>query len=325
MHSQKEIAFQAGVSLATVDRVQHGRAGVRAATRARVEAAMRELDRQAELHALDGKRLALDVIIEAPARFSSAVRDAFEAELEGLRPASLRLRFHMAERFEQADILALLRQIRRRGTHGIVAKLPDVEAVQREVARCAREGIPVVSFVTDLAVDGRAAYIGMDNAVAGQMAAYLVSKAGGTGVVLASLSSRGFAGEVARVAAFEQALIGRDVIVVAGGMGRAAETARLVRDAVAGREVTAVYSAGGANEAILSALPRQPQVFVGHDLDRDNRALLADGRIDFVIHHDLRADARSACQHILKAHRLLPKDYAIAQGAVQLATPFNMG
>ncbi|MDA8747379.1 LacI family DNA-binding transcriptional regulator [Litoreibacter sp.] len=324
MHSQKEIAFQAGVSLATVDRVQHARAGVRAATKARVEAAMRELDRQADRHALDGKRLALDVIIEAPARFSTAVCDAFEAELEGLRPASLRLRFHLVERFETADLLALLRQIRRRGTHGIIAKLPDTALVHAEMTRCQKARIPLVSFVTDLNVSGRAAYIGMDNVAAGRIAAYLVGKAGGAETVLVSLSSRGFAGEVERVRAFEAALADRRVIVVAGGMGRPEETKRLVREAAAGHKISAVYSAGGANEAILAALPMRPDLYVGHDLDRDNRALLVEGRIDFVIHHDLRVDARHACQHILKAHRLLPQDYAIAGSAIQLATPFNM-
>ncbi len=324
MHSQKEIAFQAGVSLATVDRVQHGRAGVRAVTRRRVEAAMRELDRQAEAHALDGKRLALDVIVEAPERFSSAVRDAFEAELEALRPASLRLRFHMAERFEEQDLLALLRMIRRRGTQGIVAKLPDRQAVVASVARCRDAGIAVVSLVTDLPAARPLAYIGMDNGAAGRMAAFLVSKGCRDGAVLASLSSDGFVGEAARVAAFRAALPQRDVIVVAGGMGRAGETERLVRDAVAGRSVGAVYSAGGANGAILAALAARPEVFVGHDLDRDNRLLLAEGRIDFVIHHDLRADARAACHHIMKAQRLLPPDFAIAGARIQLATPFNI-
>ena len=253
------------------------------------------------------------------------MRDAFEAELEGLRPASLRLRFHMAEQFEPGEARGLLQRFRRRGTHGIVAKLPEEPAVQAEIARCVKSRIPVVTMVTDVSVPGREAYIGMDNAAAGRIAAYLVSKAGREGLVLASLSSRSFAGELDRIEAFQAALSGREVLVVEGGMGRTHQTERLVRDAVSARAVTAVYSASGANEAILAALSAAPELFVGHDLDRDNRRLLAQGRIDFVIHHDLRADARHACQHILKAHRLLPPDYDIAGSAIQLATPFNVG
>ena len=80
MHSLKDIAFQAGVSLATVDRVIHERPGVKANTRRRVQAAIRELDRQAASNASDGRRIAVDIILEAPRRFSTAVRAAFEAE-----------------------------------------------------------------------------------------------------------------------------------------------------------------------------------------------------------------------------------------------------
>lgn len=82
-HSSKEIAFQSGLSLATVDWVLHGRSGVRTSTVQRVQAAIRELDAQAATSVLDGQRLAIDVVIEAPERFSSAVKDAFEAELAG--------------------------------------------------------------------------------------------------------------------------------------------------------------------------------------------------------------------------------------------------
>ena len=41
---------------------------------------------------------------------------------------------------------------------------------------------------------------------------------------------------------------------------------------------------------------------LGHDLDADNLALLRAARISAVLHHDLRSDARSACQHIMRAH-----------------------
>src|SRR5690606_3213155 len=76
----KEIAHQAGLSLATVDRVLHGRAHVRDATRDRVRAAVDELERQYALTSLTGTRITLDVVMQAPDRFSSAVRAAFEAE-----------------------------------------------------------------------------------------------------------------------------------------------------------------------------------------------------------------------------------------------------
>ena len=80
----KEIAFQAGVSLATVDRVLHGRKGVRSVTRARVEAAIAALEAQYGAGQMVAGRLGLDVVMEAPRRFSDAVRKAFDAELAAL-------------------------------------------------------------------------------------------------------------------------------------------------------------------------------------------------------------------------------------------------
>ena len=56
-HAMKEIALQAGVSLATVDRVLHQRPGVRASTRRRVEQAQAELRRQQQQVGLRGRRL----------------------------------------------------------------------------------------------------------------------------------------------------------------------------------------------------------------------------------------------------------------------------
>ena len=54
-HRVTDIAAQAGLSRATVDRVLHGRAGVRAATVAEVEQAIAELDRQRAQVRLSGR------------------------------------------------------------------------------------------------------------------------------------------------------------------------------------------------------------------------------------------------------------------------------
>ena len=55
--------------------------------------------------------------------------------------------------------------------------------------------------------------------------------------------------------------------------------------------INAVYSIGGGNRAILEAFDsvgRRCEVFIGHDVDRDNRELLNAQRIAAVLHHDLR-------------------------------------
>ena len=91
----REIARQAGVSEATVDRVLNARGGVRPSTARSVRQAIADLDRQHTQVRLTGRTFLVDVVMQAPARFTTAVRAALEGELPSLRPAVFRARFHL--------------------------------------------------------------------------------------------------------------------------------------------------------------------------------------------------------------------------------------
>ncbi len=66
------------------------------------------------------------------------------------------------------------------------------------------------------------------------------------------------------------------------------------------------------------------RVFVAHDLDADNRALLAGRRIGFVLHHDLRTDARSAFRAIMSREASARRAVPALLSAVEIITPYNM-
>jgi LacI family transcriptional regulator len=95
-----------------------------------------------------------------------------------------------------------------------------------------------------------------------------------------------------------------------------------------GPAIAAVYSIGGGNKATVAAFAergRACRVFVGHDLDDDNRALLRDGAISAELHHDLAHDMRRACQIVMQAHHALAGESAPAgASAVQVITPHNI-
>lgn len=329
----KEIAFQAGLGLATVDRVLHGRPGVRPATQARVAAALSELERQFADARLSGRRLGIDVVMEAPRRFSRAVQAAFEHELPAMRPAAISARFHLAERMEPEDLAATLGALRRRGSHGVVLKARNTPRSADLARGLMAAGIPVVTLVTDLPAPARLAYVGIDNAIAGANAAYLLGRMTppGQGRILVSLSSAAFAGEEERARGFAGVMArdfpGLEAVTVAEGGGVNQSTHDLCLAALeADPGIDRVYSIGGANRAILRAFDdaaRPCRAFVAHDLDATNRALLAAGRVSFVIHHDLRQDVRAACQWVLRHHRMLPADLDIAPSRMMLLTPFD--
>ena len=75
-HRVVDIAAQAGLSRATVDRVLHGREGVRPETVAQVNRAIDELERQREQVHLSGRTIILDLVMQTPERFAVAARDA---------------------------------------------------------------------------------------------------------------------------------------------------------------------------------------------------------------------------------------------------------
>lgn len=332
-HKVREIAQQSGLSPATVDRVLHGRPGVRAATVAEVERAVEELDRQASQLRLVGRTFLLDLVMQAPVRFSTAVRQALEAELPSLRPAVVRSRFHLREEADVGAMVATLRDVRRRRSHGVVLKAPDHPDVAAEVATLADAGVPVVTLVTDVPRSRRLAYVGIDNAAAGRTAAYLVAQgAPGSGAVLVTLSRSDFRGEEQRVSAFVDALRdlspARRVVDLTDTDGLDPTTGTGVRAALADHpDLDAVYSVGGGNRATLEAFAdagRAPRVFVAHDLDADNTELLRTRRVHYALHHDLRADTRRACRLLLQHHGALPGAPTSVPSQVQVVTPFNL-
>ncbi|WP_089103760.1 LacI family DNA-binding transcriptional regulator [Streptomyces hyaluromycini] len=330
----REIARQAGLSTATVDRVLNQRGNVRESTVREVQEAIKDLDRQQAQVRIGGRTFMIDIVMQTPQRFSTAVREALEAELPSLHPAVVRSRFHFRETCPPAELIGTLDKIAKRGSQGVILKAPDVPEVGAAVGRLVAAGIPVVTLVTDLPHSARLAYVGIDNRAAGATAAYLLEQWLGDrpGNVLTTVSRGSFRGEEEREMGFRSAMRiaapRRSLVEVTDSDGLDATQYELVLDALKHDEdIVAVYSVGGGNQATLEAfdaLGRDCAVFVAHDLDHDNTRLLRERRLSAVLHHDLRQDMRRACQIIMRAHKALPEDGPALPSATQVVTPFNM-
>ncbi len=330
----KEIARQAGLGTATVDRVLNDRAHVSPQTKLRVESAMEELKAQEAQLAARGRRLFFDFVVEAPSRFSREVKAAAEAILPQIGTAVCRPRFLMQDVMEEEEVVAALRRIMKRGSQGVCLKARDTEKIREAVKMLADARIPVVTLVTDIAGPDRLAYVGLDNAGAGRTAAYLISRTLGDaqGMVLATRSHERFLGEEEREFAFVETLArerpGLQVLAVQGGSGVDFGTSRRLTKFIGDiRDLRAVYSMGGGNRSILSTLEHNgllPEVYVAHDLDRENRELILDRRLDFVLHHDLQLDIRNAFNAFLAYHRLSDDLLEKPISTVQVLTPENI-
>lgn len=329
----REIAAQAGLSEATVDRVLHGRGGVRESTIREVRQAISDLDRQRSQVRLGGRTFMVDVIVQAPPRFSAAIRAALEAELPGLRPAVIRARFHLLDRPWVSNVVSMLERVGRSRSHGVILKAPDVPEI---VAAVRRIGVPLVTLVTDLPTSPRIAYVGIDNRAAGATAAYLIQQwlADRAGDVLVVRGHGSFHGEDERETGFRAEMrchdSDRHLLEVVDAEDRADAVRAGIREVLADnpsvRAIYSLYAGAGGNAAVVAAFAAQRRgydVFVAHDLDEENTALLRERKLSAVLHHDLRTDLRRACHAILQAQGALPGPVRTNPSAVQVITPHN--
>jgi LacI family transcriptional regulator len=330
----KEIARQAGLGTATIDRVLNNRAHVSAQTKARVAAAITEVEGHEAQLAARGRRMFFDFVIEAPTRFSKEVRAATEQVAAGISTAVCRTRFTVQDVMTETEVITALHRIAKRGSQGVCLKTRDLPAIRAAVESLAALGIPVVTLVTDIQTDARMAYVGLDNQSAGRTAAYLIAQRlpDRHGTVLATRSNDRFLGEEDREAAFTHALAhlcpNLVVSALAGGSGLDFETAHLLaksKDRL--DDICAVYSMGGGNRTILQFLDHnrlRPDIYVAHDLDQDNRALIQDNHLNFVLHHDLHTDMRNVFATFLHHHKLRLDPPTNLISNVQVITPHNI-
>ena len=115
-HRVEDIASQAELSKATVDRVLHGRPRSERTCGSSGRSRPCSISTASETQLRLGARtVVLDVIVQAPQRFSTAYREAVEAQLGSVRPAAVRARFRFAEHADAEAAVAALDQVGARG------------------------------------------------------------------------------------------------------------------------------------------------------------------------------------------------------------------
>ena len=330
----KEIAAQAGLGTATIDRALNNRANVSPQTHARVQKALEELKSQETLLSANGRRLFFDFIVEAPKRFSNEIKRAVEVAIPEIGNAVCRSRFTSNEFMSDDDIISILKRVQLRGSHGVCIKTRNTPRIRDAINTVCQSGIPVITLVTDLNGTDRIAYVGLDNVGAGETAAYLIEQTLGNQrkTILTTQSNEYFLGEANRESAFDTKLKSNtpkiNVIKIKGGGGLDRPTKSLVYDAISNlQSIDGVYSMGGGNKSILSALEElnfKPKIFIAHDLDTDNRDLLLKRKITFVLHHNLKNDLKQVFYTFLSNIGLYPPQPNIIASNIDVVTPLNL-
>jgi LacI family transcriptional regulator len=314
-----DLAREAGVSTATVDRVINGRHGVRDRTKGRVLAVARRLGYIGDIAepalSRPGRAETFDFVLPAGANtYMDELADALAAG-DGADPA-IATRVHRIEGFRPEILARGLAEIGRRSA-GIGVVAIDHPLVRETIRELTGAGLAVVTLASDIQTVDRFDYIGIDNRAAGRLAGFLMGRfltgclaeAGPAevGLLAGSLQYRG---HQEREMGFRHVLAEEfpqlTVVAVREDQDDTEhayrETGALLRDYPGLR---GVYNAGAGNRGLSRALEESGRardvVAIGHELTPFTRKSLISGTMDAVIDQDARAEAVAAIRALALA------------------------
>lgn len=303
-----DVAREAGVSLATVDRVLNGRPGVRPVTAEKVDRAIAALGFKRDLSAsLLARARSLSVTFLLPDggnEFMQALRAAVSRlshEAAGDRMALQVVQFHA---FDPVALARALDALERRSCDCAVVVASGHRAVEEAVAAATRRGIVVMTLVSDLPRSTRRHFIGIDNVAAGRTAASLMGRflpmGGKVALIAGSLAltdhrdrKEGFVGLMAEefpavtcIGPFE-------------GHDERAETATLATGLFAAHpDLAGIYNLGAGNAGLIAALEDSGRAgrvrVIAHELSDTTRRGLGSGAIDVVLDQNPAGEIRAA-------------------------------
>lgn len=309
-----DIADKAGVSLATVDRVLNDRPGVRAVTRARVEAAIATLGYVRDVAAANlAKSRVYPLVFIVPEGDNPFMR-GLEAEIRRAGQHSTVERTQLFVKtvpaFDAAALVSAIDAAIAENVSGIAAVAVDAPEVLAAVARAKDTGIPFVTLVSDLAQSGRDHFVGVDNIAAGRtagslMGRFLGERRGPVAVLAGSMRVRDHGERVEGFLAAMSAMpVARPILPVLEGHDDPGRAFEIISDCLASvPDLAGIYSLGAGNRGLIDALAAHGGVspcVIAHELTAETRAALEAGTIDAVLNQDAGHEVRSAIR-VLRA------------------------
>lgn len=310
-----DIAREAGVSLATVDRVLNARPGVRAKTITAVNEAVARLGYVRDIAAANlarGRSYRMAVVL--PDSDSQFVETLAAAIREAATLAAASRTEAMLIRYPPEDmhiLAAKLAGIDPEEIAGVALMAPETPVVRDAVRALRAMGIPVVALGSDLPNTARDHFVGIDSHAAGRTAGTLMGKfcRGLTGRVIVLADSMQLRDSIERRRGFDEVILSDfpalEVLPTIETHGRG----EVLRHAVGERldsspDVVGLYLLGSGHRALAALLRDRSAtgryVVIGHELTAHTRAALLAGHLDAVIAQNPGHLARSALR-VLRA------------------------
>lgn len=311
----EDVAREAGVSLATVDRALNGREGVSDKTLARVSAAVAKLGYHPNAAAVKLARARLY-------RFAFVLPSTANSFFAGLEAHLASASSWIASQNAYVDIVradvfdadALGDALDRLPAlyDGVATVALDHPRVTAAIDGLVLRGTEVVTLVSDAPTSRRSHYVGINNAAAGRTAGSLMGRflQGRTGKVAILVGSLALRDHAERYFGFNQVVAGEypglEVLPVIEGRDDDERNRDLTDRLLAEHpDLVGLYNGGAGNEGVAAALQAGDEsrsiVWIAHELAPATRKLLVRGVADAVINQDAGHEARSAIRLLIAA------------------------
>jgi LacI family transcriptional regulator len=288
----KDVAKKAGVSTGTVDRILHNRGRFSTETAQRVYAAVKELGYEPNMLARNlsiSRTCRLAVLIPYPEQDSgywALPREGMDEALSALSPYGVALEYFHFDRYDSASCGEAAGRIARSDCDGmIMAPLRDGEAR----SLIGKKHVPAIFIDTDLQGSGRIAYVGQDSRSGGALAARLLNLLSrgreGSFLILAPQTENFHLSE--RIKGFREK-IEQEAEILATGIEAFHDKAdfHAALDRVIGPETAGIYVVDASAHYVAEYLKEKGLTtvpLIGFDLVEENRKMVRDGVIDFIL------------------------------------------
>jgi len=303
----RDIARQAGVGTATVERVLNGRGGVRPELVEKVIIAARSLNYPRTLPDTHRGLLRIEVLMVRPeTTFYQRLSKAFERIAATLDPLVVVHRSFTEEMKPEEIARRILSTDLPRA--GLILAVPRSPVIQAAVEKVIAQGLPVVHVVTR-ASERSGEFVGINNYAAGRTAALFISRMARRKGPVVAICHPIYQVHRDRIRGFSDYFLehpGTTSFQWLGfGLDEEQFSAELLLSALKiYPDLAGLYNAGGANSALIDVLRRHARerniFFVGHELTDYTRKALQDDVMDVVLDQAPEAQARRSLDLVLR-------------------------
>ena len=335
-----DIARQAGVGTATVDRVLNRRPGVNVETVQRVLQVVAELGAPPQRgRPRKGDNFRFAFVLPADAAPFNELIDRLIAQAAGeFRHQHIT---EVTHRIDSADAAAFAAELVQLGEYdGVAVMAPDLPPVKLAINELVRTGVHVVTLFSDVAGSMRETHIGADNRAAGRTAGLLLGRmASGTArdtLLLSSQATR-LSGEIERRIGFAQVIeerfpklkVLRTPDLPPGDTGACRALLRFLRSgSVDAARIAGVYNVGSGSAGVARAIESLGLTgnvgVVAHDFSDEHRALLGANGLAYVLHQDIHYCISTAARVLRALCENVRGALNVVQPRIEILTAENL-